>query len=76
MTMLQLNPPLWVTTPLGEGHALILIDYGPSINTVWLVHLFDTGKVTHVDSSEVRVMGNAMWGIPHPSEPTRMEQHK
>ena len=74
--LLQLNPPLWVTTPLGEGHALVLIDYGPSINTVWLVHLFETGKVTHVDSSEVRVMGNAMWGIPHPAEPTRMEQHK
>lgn len=74
--LLQLNPPLWVTTPLGEGHALVLIDYGPSINTVWLIHLFDTGKVTHVDSSEVRVMGNAMWGIPHPEQPTRMEQHK
>ena len=74
--LLQLNPPLWVTTPLGEGHALVLIDYGPSINTVWLVHLFDTGKVTHVDSSEVRVMGNAMWGIAHPEQPTRMEQHK
>lgn len=74
--LLQLNPPLWVTTPLGEGHALVLIDYGPSINTVWLVHLFDTGKVTHVDSSEVRVMGNAMWGIPHPDQPSRMEQHK
>lgn len=74
--MVQLNPPLWVTTPLGEGHAIVLIDYGPSINTVWLVHLFDTGKVTHVDSSEVRVMGNAMWGIPHPEQPTRMEQHK
>ena len=74
--LLQLNPPLWVNTPLGEGHALVLIDYGPSINTVWLVHLFDSGKVTHVDSSEVRVMGNAMWGIPHPEQPTRMEQHK
>ena len=74
--LLQLNPPLWVTTPLGEGHALVLIDYGPSINTVWLVHLFDSGKVAHVDSSEVRVMGNAMWGIPHPEQPTRMEQHK
>ena len=74
--MLQLNPPLWVTSPLGEGHALFLIDYGPSINTVWLVHLFETGQVTHIDSSEIRVMGNAMWGIPHPATPTRMEQHK
>lgn len=74
--ILQLNPPLWVTSPLGEGHALFLIDYGPSINTVWLVHLFESGQVTHIDSSEIRVMGNAMWGIPHPATPTRTEQHK
>ena len=69
--MLQLNPPIWVNTPLGEGNALIVIDYGPSVNTVWVVHQFDTGNVVHVDSSEVRVMGNAMYGIPHPEKPTR-----
>lgn len=74
--ILQLNPPIWVTTPLGEGHALFLIDYGPAINTVWVVHLFDGGKVTHIDSSEVRVMGNAMWGIGHPTKPKRVPQHK
>lgn len=69
--MLQLNPPLWVTTPLGEGHALLIIDYGVSINTVWVVHQFDDGRVVHVDSSEVRVMGNPMYDIPHPPEPKR-----
>lgn len=69
--MLQLNPPLWVTTPLGEGHALIIIDYGPSINTVWVCHLFESGKVVHIDSSEVRVMGNEMYGISHPVQPKR-----
>lgn len=69
--MLQLNPPIWVTTPAGEGHALVLIDYGPSINTVWLVHLFDGGRVLHVDSSEVRAMGNPMYGIDHPETPER-----
>lgn len=74
--MLQLSPPIWVTTPLGEGHALVLIDYGPSINTIWLVHLFETGSVVHIDSSEVKIMGNAMWGIPHPEQPSRVEQHK
>ena len=74
--ILQLDPPIWVTTPLGEGHAILVIDYGPSINTVWVVHTFDDGKVTHVDSSEVRVMGNAMYGIPHPTQPTRVAQHK
>lgn len=74
--IIQLNPPIWVSTPIGEGHALLVIDYGPSINTVWVVHQFDTGAVVHIDSSEVRVMGNQMYGIPHPDTPTRVQQHK
>ena len=74
--ILQLNPPIWVQTPLGEGHALLVIDYGPSVNTVWAVHLFDTGRLVHVDSSELRVMGNEMYGIPHPKRPSRVTQHK
>ena len=64
--ILQLNPHIWVTTPAGEGHALLIIDYGPSVNSVWVVHLFDTGNVIHVDSAEIRVMGNEMYDIPHP----------
>lgn len=43
-----------------------MLDYGTMINTVWVVHLFDTGRVIHVDSSDVRVYGNAMYGIPDP----------
>ena len=69
--MLQVDPPIWVTTPAGEGHALFLIDYGPAINSVWLVHLFEDGRVLHVDSSEIRVMGNPMYGINHPGQPER-----
>ena len=67
----RIEPPIWVETPLGEGDALFLIDYGPSLNTVWVVHLFESGSVTHIDSSEVRIMGNPMYGIPHPERPTR-----
>lgn len=69
----RINPEIYVNTPLGEGHALFLIDYGPMINSVWLVHLFDSGKVVHIDSPEIRVMGNAMYGIPDPETPNRME---
>ena len=69
--MLQLNPPIWIQCPLGEGHALILIDYGPALNTVWVVHLFESGKFVHIDSSEIRVMGNEMYGIEHPARPER-----
>lgn len=67
----RIEPPIWVQTPLGEGDALFLIDYGPSLNTVWVVHLFEEGKVTHIDSAEVRIMGNPMYGIPHPKPPVR-----
>lgn len=64
--MLQLHPPIWVVTPRGEGFALVLIDYGPHLNSVWVVHLFDSGEVFHVDSAEVKVGGNDMYDIPHP----------
>lgn len=70
MTAIQrINPEIFVTTPLGQGNAIFLIDYGPSINSVWVIHLFASGKVVHVDSSEVRVMGNPMYGIQDPIEP-------
>lgn len=71
--ILQLNPPIWVACPLGEGFALMVIDYGPHLNSVWVVHLFADGSVTHVDASEVKVMGNPMYGIPDPPLPVRRE---
>lgn len=66
MMMLQCRPEIHVQTPKGEGHCLFLIDYGTMINTVWVVHLFEDGQVLHFDSSDIRVMGNAMYGIPNP----------
>jgi len=65
----RISPEIHVATPLGEGHALFLIDYGPSINSVWVVHLFADGKVVHVSSEDVRVFGNPMYGISDPPLP-------
>lgn len=59
-----------MVTPLGEGFCLFLIDYGPGLNSVWVVHLFDSGNVVHVDSAEIKVGGNEMYNIPHPKRPT------
>lgn len=67
--ILQLNPPIQVMTPLGQGMALLVIDYGPSVNTVWAVHQFGGGRLVHVDSPDIRIMGNAMYGIPDPKRP-------
>jgi hypothetical protein len=69
--MLQLNPPIWVRTPLGDGIAHLIIDYGPALNTVWVVQLTEDGSVTHVESPEVRIRGNLMYGIPEPKRPLR-----
>ena len=35
-TMLQLNPPIPVTTPRGKALAQILIDYGPEHDLIWV----------------------------------------
>lgn len=59
-----------MVTPLGEGFCLFLIDYGPGLNSVWVVHLFDSGNVVHVDSAEIKVGGNEMYNIPHPKRST------
>jgi hypothetical protein len=67
--MLQLNPPIHVLTPLGEGDTLLIMDYGCHLNSVWVVWLFEEGKVSHFDSSDIRVCGNLMYGIPDPAPP-------
>jgi hypothetical protein len=50
-----------VTTPHGDGEALLLIDYGLNVNTVWLVRLHG-GRVKHYWSEDLRLHGNAMNG--------------
>ena len=50
-----------VHTPHGEGDALLLIDYGIDVNTVWLVRL-KGGVVLHYLSEDIRVYGNPMYG--------------
>jgi hypothetical protein len=65
----RINPEIYVNTPAGEGHAIFLIDYGPMINSVWIVHLFKDGSILHIDSPEIKIMGNAMYGINDPKSP-------
>ncbi len=36
--MLQLNPTIDVKTPLGDGEAFFIVDYGVNVNTVSLVY--------------------------------------
>lgn len=59
--ILQLNPTIEVNTPLGDGEAMFIIDYGINTNTVWIVRL-DGGVMKHFYSDDIRVYGNPMNG--------------
>jgi hypothetical protein len=60
--MLQLNPTIPVACKNhGDGEAIIIIDYGPDVNTVWLVRL-KGGVIKHFYSDDIRVYNNPMNG--------------
>ncbi len=52
--MLQLNPPLPLNTPKGEGFAHFLIDYGPESDLYWTVFITATGEIWTFSNREVR----------------------
>jgi hypothetical protein len=56
--ILQLNPSILVETPLGQGQALFIIDYGMHQNTCWVVALSDNGIVKHFDCNDIIVSVN------------------
>ena len=57
----QLNPTMEVHTPLGDGEALFIIDYGLNVNTVWVVR-FKGGVIKHLYSDDIRIYDNPMNG--------------
>ncbi|HNI31242.1 MAG TPA: hypothetical protein PLO82_12035 [Bacteroidia bacterium] len=59
--MLQLNPTISVSTPLGDAEAFIIIDYGTNTNTIWLCRM-EGGKVKHFWSDDIKIYGNPMNG--------------
>lgn len=60
--MLQLNPTIPVyCRKHGDGDAIMVIDYGPNVNTVWVVRL-PGGIIKHFYSDDIRVYDNPMNG--------------
>lgn len=67
--MLQLNPPLPLNTPKGEGFAHFLIDYGPESDLYWTVFITETGEIWTFANREVRASKNITLGRTSPSQP-------
>ena len=64
-TMLQLNPPIPLNTPKGEGIAVLVIDYGPDHDLWWTVILTKggfAGEIWTYPNPQVRGVENLTLG--------------
>jgi len=68
--MLQLNPPLWVMTPLGEGMWVLCYEPGLEHNKIATVFLQD-GNILDFDLKDLRGTENPTFGraVPQPPKP-------
>lgn len=64
--ILQLNPPLPVNTPKGDGEAHFLIDYSKEDHLFWVVFLDETGQIWTFPNPEVRAIKNVTIGREAP----------
>lgn len=60
--ILQLNPPLEVTTPHGLCHAEFIIDYGLESDLYFVCILNDTGEIWTFSNKEIRATKNITAG--------------
>jgi hypothetical protein len=61
--IIQLKPEICVTTPLGVGLAVMVIDYGLNHNTCWVVALQSDGQIKHFDSNDIKLCYNHTYKI-------------
>lgn len=67
--LLQLDPPLPLATPKGEGLAHVLIDYGPELDLYWTVFITATGEIWTFSNRDVRAGKNITLGRTAPRAP-------
>lgn len=61
--ILQLDPAILVETPLGQGQAIFIIDYGMHQNSCWVVALVESGIIKHFDCNDVILATNYTYGM-------------
>ncbi len=58
----QLNPPIPLSTPKGNGVAWAVIDYGVEYNLMWVVTLDESGEIWTFQNPLVRALKNITMG--------------
>jgi len=54
----EIQQVMYVETPHGEGIPLFLIDYGPHLNTIWVIANCSDGKIKHYESNDIVLTKN------------------
>lgn len=67
--MLQLNPPIPLNRPKGEGFAHLVIDYGPESDLYWTVLITETGEIWTYANKYVRASKNITLERTQPAMP-------
>ncbi len=60
--MMQLNPPIPLSTSKGDGMAWAIIDYGAEFNLMWVVAMDQSGEIWTFSNPEVRAQKNITLG--------------
>ena len=60
--ILQLNPPIPLYTPKGEGLALLVIDYVVDYDLMWVVGLKENNQLWTYSNKDVRLIENETLG--------------
>ena len=60
----QLNPPLLVNTPHGQGRAYLVKDFPPEGRLVWVVFVLATGECISVPDTEIRHLPDGNQCVP------------
>jgi hypothetical protein len=55
MMMLQLDPPIPMESPQGDGYAHLVIDYGQEFHLLWVIFLDAGGACWTFPNPEVRM---------------------
>lgn len=66
--ILQLNPPVPLVTPRGNGFAHFLIDYSTEHDLIWVVFIDETGECWCYKNQEIRLQKNLTFGRTKTSE--------
>lgn len=64
----QLNPPIPLITPKGNGLAHLVIDYGCEYHLIWVVFIDATGECWSYSNPQIKIQSNITLNRVYPKQ--------